>query len=478
MIKNVKISRTRRAVATLIDLVVVGFIICLVFRIHMGLRCLLFGSSAVQAIEDFRTQLDHAPSQIFQPQDGSGGWLALPSGDVSQSKYAGYQEFLLVMPVMMLVAIWIYYFKMESSRWGGTLGKLMMGLRVVNGAGQGISSVRSTGRLIFGLLRALLIFMLILMPAALVSIGLGLPTTFGDYFLTVALWSAFLLIFIRSGKGGQRLQEFCTRTRVVPRGWHLNMAQAYSTEAGSTPEISFKLIYPLLWLAVIGIPAYSMFQAGKPSASATPQSHVQTVQGVDPNAHDQQPSMKETLANAGCYVGICTNDTVGMTANMIFFLYGETNGTLHGKIALYGDLVGGGDFYGSKVGNHVNFTTGMAEEQMVIKWEGTILAGEISGTYSVQVDHPAADPALRQQAGTWSCRFVRALGEPRAEEDDSVWVYQDGMEEGPYAQAAFVDRLMANEWKTNALVGLNDRTTWSTAQSCIEQVRAKMSAQN
>ena len=47
-------------------------------------------------------------------------------------------------------------------------------------------------------------------------------------------------------------------------------------------------------------------------------------------------------------------------------------------------------------------------------------------------------------------------------EANTVWVYHDGVEYGPFSTAEFSQRLNACEWPRNAIVGLNDRTIWTT----------------
>jgi uncharacterized RDD family membrane protein YckC len=50
------------------------------------------------------------------------------------------------LPLVQLVGYWMYYALMESSARQATLGKLALGLRVTDGAGQPISFGRATGR--------------------------------------------------------------------------------------------------------------------------------------------------------------------------------------------------------------------------------------------------------------------------------------------------------------------------------------------
>jgi hypothetical protein len=53
------------------------------------------------------------------------------------------------------------------------------------------------------------------------------------------------------------------------------------------------------------------------------------------------------------------------------------------------------------------------------------------------------------------------MGTPNPDAAQSVWVYHDGKEEGPFTAEAFNQRLNAGQWPPNAIVGLDDRTEWS-----------------
>jgi uncharacterized RDD family membrane protein YckC len=53
---------------------------------------------------------------------------------------------LLVLPLMAIVATWLYFSVMESSSWQATLGKKLMGLYVTDIEGQRLSLGRATWR--------------------------------------------------------------------------------------------------------------------------------------------------------------------------------------------------------------------------------------------------------------------------------------------------------------------------------------------
>jgi hypothetical protein len=189
-------------------------------------------------------------------------------------------------------------------------------------------------------------------------------------------------------------------------------------------------------------------------------------------------AMKNNTLTAGWYVGTCTNTTVIMGANLLLTIYGAADGTLHGEIALFGDLGGGGVFEGMIANNQIIFTTTMPSQQVAITWAGTISGSGLSGTYVVRNDHPDVDPTLRHQTGVWSCQLVRPLGKLSPDEVQSVWVYHGGNVEGPFNFDDFNQYLAAGRWPANAIVRLDDRTLWLTTTACLEKIRADAAALN
>lgn len=165
---------------------------------------------------------------------------------------------------------------------------------------------------------------------------------------------------------------------------------------------------------------------------------------------------------SGWYVGTCTNTNVSVSANLLLVIHGTSGGTMHGELGLSGKLGGGGPFHGTIQGETFVFTTCLPAEQMVIEWRGELSETTISGTYSVASDNPQliAD-GLGQQAGVWSCSFVRKPGsiDPKS---DSVWVFDDGKAEGPITMAEFNQQAGSGRWPDKAIVALDDRTAWTT----------------
>lgn len=56
----------------------------------------------------------------------------------------GYSEMLINM--ISVVGVWIYFSLMESSSWGATFGKRIVGIRVVDQSGNRITFARASGR--------------------------------------------------------------------------------------------------------------------------------------------------------------------------------------------------------------------------------------------------------------------------------------------------------------------------------------------
>ena len=189
-------------------------------------------------------------------------------------------------------------------------------------------------------------------------------------------------------------------------------------------------------------------------------------------------SMKTLSTLVGWHVGTCSNTTMGATANLLLTLYGVTKTTLHGELELSGNLEGDGAFQGTIDNGQVSFVTTVPAAQVAITWKGIISGSSLSGTYVVQCDNPDVAPAFRHQEGIWSCRLVRPRGDPNPEGANSAWVYQDGTEEGPFSWDVLSQRLMVGQWLPNAIVGFNDRTTWSTATACLEKIQAEAASRN
>jgi uncharacterized RDD family membrane protein YckC len=181
------ISRIRRAAATLIDLALV----LLIFLIFGAVCVLLFKVSVgMDTLDKF---LSYDPNPAPNPAN---------------------QIYGLVESGCCLFVTWLYFVQMEASRYRGTLGKLAVGLQVVDFAGEQISGIRATLRFVVSVLRAAFIFMLCLFITSMI----GMDTRFSDFSVIIGMGGAFFLVVFLSGKRGQRIQDFVSRTRVTRRG--------------------------------------------------------------------------------------------------------------------------------------------------------------------------------------------------------------------------------------------------------------------
>ena len=70
------------------------------------------------------------------------------------------------------------------------------------------------------------------------------------------------------------------------------------------------------------------------------------------------------------------------------------------------------------------------------------------------------------------------MGPPNPDDAHRVWIYHNGIEEGPINPADFNQRLLAGQWPPNAIVGLDDHTTWSTVAACLVKIQAEAAARN
>jgi uncharacterized RDD family membrane protein YckC len=67
--------------------------------------------------------------------------------------------------LVALVVSWLYFALLESSARGATVGKMVLGLRVVDGQGNRISFLRATGRFFAKILSGMILFIGFLMVA-------------------------------------------------------------------------------------------------------------------------------------------------------------------------------------------------------------------------------------------------------------------------------------------------------------------------
>jgi len=144
-------------------------------------------------------------------------------------------------------------------------------------------------------------------------------------------------------------------------------------------------------------------------------------------------------------------------------IYEATGTALHGELSLFDNLdVVTLPFRGTIKNGQADFMAKVPRSMTSITWHGIISGTELTGTYSARCASPNADPSLRHQEGVWSCKLIRQLGAPKPETAHFVWVYHDGVEDGPFTPSEYMQRLNAGHWCRNAIVGLIDRTIWTT----------------
>ena len=188
--------------------------------------------------------------------------------------------------------------------------------------------------------------------------------------------------------------------------------------------------------------------------------------------------MKSFSPLVGWHVGTCTNTTVGATDNLMLTIFGVTDSTLHGELTLAGVLGGGSAFQGTIANNQIRFTTVTPAAQFAVTWQATLSDEGVTGTYVARFDDPEVRLAWRQQQGIWRCKLIRPLGAPNPDDAQRVWVYYDGSEEGPFNAEEFNQRLASGQWPPNAIVGLNDQTSWLTAADCLDKLQAEAATRN
>lgn len=158
MIQLPPVSRTRRAIASVIDLVILSLLVYALAQVHLQVKNLVFGQDVAQAVAENREHIQAAhpnnPSFIYEQAD--------PKPDnISQETFERLQCFDLTLYPVLLISFWLYFTELESSRIQATVGKFLAGLKVVDGDGGRISAYRSSGRFIVMLIRCLIIGILI-----------------------------------------------------------------------------------------------------------------------------------------------------------------------------------------------------------------------------------------------------------------------------------------------------------------------------
>jgi uncharacterized RDD family membrane protein YckC len=114
------------------------------------------------------------PGTIIQKMMGSDAaqetmkqTMAASPGDFHVFLGAYHQYYVTMWPAVLIITLitWAYFAVCESSAWQGTVGKLALGIRVVDEQGRRISFLRATGRFFAKYLSTLIIFIGFLMVA-------------------------------------------------------------------------------------------------------------------------------------------------------------------------------------------------------------------------------------------------------------------------------------------------------------------------
>ena len=189
--------------------------------------------------------------------------------------------------------------------------------------------------------------------------------------------------------------------------------------------------------------------------------------------------MKESRSIVGWFAGTCTNTTVNQSANLLLCNHGAANGRLHGELGLYGPLLGGGPFHARLHRGRIEFTTCLPALQVVIEWTGDRTREGFSGTNHVVCDNPGMVASeLREQAGVWSCVFVRDPGEPAADRIELISVFHEGRCSGPFVMEDFMLHAAADRWPSHALVALQDCSVWNTVGDFLASLNARTMDRN
>jgi len=205
----------------------------------------------------------------------------------------------------------------------------------------------------------------------------------------------------------------------------------------------------------------------------------------DPSQPSTPPSTPTDLSGSGnydmsnillgWYVGTCTNTTVGLSANLLLVIHGASGGTIHGELALAGDLGGGGSFYGEFKDEQLIFATCTPSVQTVIEWKAKISESRLKlfGAYAVRCDNPDyLAEGLGRQEGEWSCCFVRGIGPVDPKNQDLVWIFDAAASNGPISREEFIKGTDSGRWPNKAIIAMDDRTCWITVGQFLDAKQA------
>ena len=264
--QNVYASFWRRLVAFMIDSIIVAF----PSMILSGVGAALFAPKILSAMN------------------------ANPSPESISALFSAY-GFILVLNVVSALFFWLYYAFMESSAKQATLGKMAMGIKVVDEKGQRISFARATGR------------------------------TFSKIISYTILYFGFFMAAFT--KKRQALHDFIATTYVVNAG--------YQPDGQPLPQEPFRpgclilsilvILTPVvLWFALIGWVISEGLKATTPAATGSQQAVAAQMKTLSAQNTQTQPVELEGFTITTQEDGVYATPANTLTDFKLFIPYGGT----------------------------------------------------------------------------------------------------------------------------------------------------------
>ena len=264
--QNVYASFWRRLVAFMIDSIIVAF----PSMILSGVGAALFAPKILSAMN------------------------ANPSPESISALFSAY-GFIMVLNVVSALFFWLYYAFMESSAKQATLGKMAMGIKVVDEKGQRISFARATGR------------------------------TFSKIISYTILYFGFFMAAFT--KKRQALHDFIATTYVVNAG--------YQPDGQPLPQEPFRpgclilsilvILTPVvLWFVLIGWVISEGLKATAPAASGSQQAVAAQMKTLSAQNTQTQPVELEGFTITTQEDGVYATPANTLTDFKLFIPYGGT----------------------------------------------------------------------------------------------------------------------------------------------------------
>jgi hypothetical protein len=172
----------------------------------------------------------------------------------------------------------------------------------------------------------------------------------------------------------------------------------------------------------------------------------------------------------GYYVGTCKNATTRVGGNLVLLLHGTTEPAIFGELGLYGELTGGGPFYGTVTGKSVVFSTCVPAALTFVNWQAQYADQQLTGSFTTGCDHPNG---WVSQDGVWVCSHVRELVSTPPSHSNLISLYNDGHAEGPFTMDNFARLVGSGCWPLNAVVALEDLTLWCSLRELLDFIKSK-----